>query len=104
LWILIVFSLLSPMVQRYATDYRRLRAIRRLEEQRSSRVITLIHRQESIALLGLPLSRFIDIDDSEALLRAIRLTPDDLPIGLVVHTPGGLVLAADRPGLGAPPG
>ena len=82
------------MAQRYATNYRRLRAIQRLEKQRSSRVITLIHRQESIALLGLPLSRFIDIDDSEALLRAIRLTPDNLPIDLVIHTPGRLVLTA----------
>ncbi len=96
LWIFIVLSFLSPMVQRYATNYRRLRAIQRLEKQRSSRVITLIHRQESIALLGLPLSRFIDIDDSEALLRAIRLTPDNLPIDLVIHTPGGLVLAAEQ--------
>ena len=96
LWIFIFLSVLSPMIQRWTTNYRRLRAIRRLEEQRSSRVITLIHRQESIALLGLPLSRYIDIDDSEALLRAIRLTPDSLPIDLVIHTPGGLVLAAEQ--------
>ena len=96
LWIFIILSVLSPMIQRWTTNYRRLRAIRRLEEQRSSRVITLIHRQESIALLGLPLSRYIDIDDSEALLRAIRLTPDSLPIDLVIHTPGGLVLAAEQ--------
>lgn len=54
LWIFIVVSFLSPMAQRDATNYRRLRAIQRLEKQRSSRVITLIHRQESIALLGLP--------------------------------------------------
>ena len=30
------------------------------------------------------------------MLRAIRLTPPDLPIDLVLHTPGGLVLAADQ--------
>ena len=96
LWVFIFLSVLSPMIQRWTINYRRLRAIRRLEEQRSSRVITLIHRQESIALLGLPLSRYIDIDDSEALLRAIRLTPDSLPIDLVIHTPGGLVLAAEQ--------
>ena len=96
LWVFIILAFLSPMIQRQTTNYRRLRAIRRLEQQRNSRVITLIHRQESIALLGLPLARFIDIDDSEALLRAVRLTPDDLPIDLVVHTPGGLVLAAEQ--------
>ena len=61
--IFIIFSILSPMIQRGVTNSRRLRAIRRLEVRRRSRVITLIHRQESIALLGLPLTRFIDIDD-----------------------------------------
>ncbi len=29
-------------------------------------------------------------------MRAIRLTPDDMPIDLVLHTPGGLVLAAEQ--------
>jgi ClpP class serine protease len=94
--IFIILAVLSPIIQRLNTSYRRLRAIRRLEQQRNSRVITLIHRQESVALLGLPISRYIDIDDSEALLRAFRLTPDNLPIDLIIHTPGGLVLAAEQ--------
>jgi ClpP class serine protease len=59
-------------------------------------VITLIHRQESVSLLGIPLRRFIDIEDSEQVLRAIRLTPDSVPIDLVVHSPGGLVLASEQ--------
>jgi ClpP class serine protease len=96
LLILVVFSLITPMIQRFTTNYQRVRAIRRLEEKRGSRVVTLIHRQESISLLGLPISRYIDVDDSEAILRAVRLTPDELPMDLVVHTPGGLVLAAEQ--------
>src|SRR5207302_9202246 len=60
------------------------------------RVITLIHRQESVSLLGIPLRRFIDVEDSEQVLRAIRLTPDTVPIDLIAHTPGGLVLAAEQ--------
>jgi ClpP class serine protease len=43
-----------------------------------------------------PVSSRIDIDDSEAILRAIRLTPDEQPIDLILHTPGGLVLAAEQ--------
>jgi ClpP class serine protease len=96
LLILVVFFLVTPMIQRFATNYQRVRAIRRLEQKRGSRVVTLIHRQESISLLGLPISRYIDVDDSEAILRAVRLTPDELPMDLVVHTPGGLVLAAEQ--------
>ena len=73
-----------------------MRLIQKLERQRHSRVITLIHRQETLAFLGIPFSRYIDIDDSEEVLRAIRLTPEDMPIDLIVHTPGGLVLAAEQ--------
>ncbi len=77
-------------------DRRRRELIRRLEHERGSRVITLIHRQETMSLLGLPFGRYIDIDDSEQLLRAIRLTPPEMPIDLLLHTPGGLVLASDQ--------
>ena len=56
----------------------------------------MIHRQETVGLLGVPLYRFIDIDDSEAVLRAIRMTPDETPIDLLLHTPGGLVLASEQ--------
>lgn len=74
----------------------RLRLIHQLEQRRGSRVITLIHRQEAVSFLGIPLARYIDIDDAEAVLRAIRLTPDEMLIDFIVHTPGGLVLAAEQ--------
>jgi ClpP class serine protease len=95
-WIFLVISSVWPMLQRRLLDMARIRAIQRLERLRGSRVITLIHRQESMALLGFPIARYIDIDDSEQILRAIHLTPPDLPIDMVLHTPGGLVLAAEQ--------
>ena len=85
-----------PRVFRWRRDRHRRDLIRRLEHDRGSRVITLIHRQETVSLLGLPFGRYIDIDDSEQLLRAIRMTPPDMPIDLLLHTPGGLVLASDQ--------
>jgi ClpP class serine protease len=57
-------------------------------------MILLIHRQETMRLLGFPILRYIDINDSEDVLRAIRITDPEVPIDLVLHTPGGLVLAA----------
>jgi ClpP class serine protease len=45
-------------------------------------------------LLGFPIARYIDINDSEEVLRAIQMTDDDVPLDIVLHTPGGLVLAA----------
>src|SRR5207244_4254560 len=70
------------------------------------RVITLIHRQEAFSFFGLQFARFIDVDDSEQILRAIELTDRSVPIDLIVHTPGGLVFAAraDRPGPAPGPG
>src|SRR5262249_4382338 len=60
------------------------------------RLIALIHRQETMSILGFPLLRYIDIQDSEELLRALRLTAEDVPIDIVLHTPGGLALAAEQ--------
>jgi ClpP class serine protease len=91
-----VLFFLVPPLQRWALATRRARAISALQRDRHSRVIAMIHRQETVGFLGVPLYRFIDIQDSEEILRAIRLTPADTPIDLVLHTPGGLVLASEQ--------
>jgi ClpP class serine protease len=95
-FIFLIISSVQPALQRRMVESRRLNAIRTLEQQRGSRVILLIHRQESISLLGIPITRFINIEDSEQILRAIRLTPPNVPIDLILHTPGGLVLATEQ--------
>ena len=74
----------------------RAEVIRRFEQERKSRVIALIHRQEVVSVFGVPVSSSITIEDSEAVLRAIRLTPADQPIDVILHTPGGHVLAAEQ--------
>lgn len=96
IWIYFIVITLLPMLQRGWINTRRLQQLQALEKKRGSRVITLIHRQESVSFLGIPLARYIDIDDSEAVLTAIRLTPPQLPIDLILHTPGGLVLASEQ--------
>lgn len=70
--------------------------LHRLERERASRVIALVHRQETMSLFGFPLMRHIDVNDSEDVLRAIKLIDPDWPIDMIVHTPGGLVLAAGQ--------
>jgi len=96
LWVFFIIASLVPLFQQRTIEMRRLSLMRSLEKQRGSRLITLIHRQESIAFLGIPISRYVDIEDSEEMLRAIRLTPDDYPLDIVLHTPGGLALAAEQ--------
>jgi ClpP class serine protease len=77
-------------------ERQRSASLGQFERERNSRVIALIHRQESASLLGVPVMGSISIDDSEAVLRAIRLTPAEQPIDLILHTPGGTVLAAEQ--------
>ena len=95
-WLLIILFSLLPLFQQKNLEWARLRLIKEIERKRKSRVITMIHRQERIAFMGFPLVRYITIEDSERILRAIRMTPDDMPIDLIVHTPGGLALAATQ--------
>ena len=96
LWIFLLLSSLQPIWQKRKMEYRRFRSIDEFQQKRKSRTILLIHRQESISFLGVPISRYITIEDSEKILRAIRLTPSDVPIDLILHTPGGLVLATGQ--------
>jgi ClpP class serine protease len=100
IWILIGLVILAafliPYLQKRRIVGNRLAAIRFIEKKRRSRVITIIHRQETMTLLGFPIYRYIDIEDSEQVLRAIRLTPREMPLDLVLHTPGGLVLASEQ--------
>lgn len=41
---------------------------------------------------GIPLMRYIDMSDSEQVLKALEMTDSDMPIDFILHTPGGLVL------------
>ena len=98
LWFFFMLSAVQPLLSQRLLALQRAQALRALEKRNGSRAITLIHRREGFALLGIPFGGFIDIDDSEAVIRAIEMTGDDVPIDLVLHTPGGLVLAAEQIG------
>jgi ClpP class serine protease len=95
-WGLLVVLLVMQFVGRGAVEAERDAALKAFQEARKSRAIALIHRQDRVSILGIPVASYISIDDSEAVLRAIRLTPDGQPIDLILHTPGGLVLAAEQ--------
>jgi ClpP class serine protease len=94
IWLFFLFSALQPVLKQRFLEASRQRLIAKIERQRGSRVILLVHRQETMSLLGFPVFRYIDVNDSEEVLRAIHLTDPAVPIDIVLHTPGGLVLAS----------
>jgi ClpP class serine protease len=93
-WLFFMFTAIQPVMRQRLQEFARMRKIARLESKRDSRVVLLIHRQETMRFLGFPVARYIDINDSEDVLRAIQMTGPDVPLDLILHTPGGLVLAA----------
>ena len=95
-WFLLLYLILHPQLQLRGLRAARLKLIRLIEEKYRWRVITMIHRQERMGFLGFPVYRFIDIEDSEAVIRAIRSIRPGETIALILHTPGGLVLAASQ--------
>ncbi len=95
-WLFFIISALQPAIRQRMLVTARMKLMQKIEKQRKSRLIALIHRQETMSLLGFPLMRFINIEDSEEILRAIKLTDKNVPIDLIIHTPGGLVLASKQ--------
>ncbi len=93
-WLFFIIVALQPLLKKRLLLATRQKVLATLEKKRGSRVIVLIHRQETMSLLGFPILRYIDVDDSEEIIRAIHLTDPDMPLDLVLHTPGGLVLAS----------
>jgi ClpP class serine protease len=95
-WLVLLGIVLLQVFGSRGPDRQRASLLGQFEAERKSRVIAMIHRQESASVLGVPVASSISIDDSEAVLRAIRFTPPEQPIDVILHTPGGLVLAAEQ--------
>jgi ClpP class serine protease len=94
LWLFFMLIALQPVIKQRLLESSRQRLLTQIEQRRGSRVILLAHRQETMSFLGFPIMRYIDIDDAENIMRACEMTDPEVPIDIVLHTPGGLVLAA----------
>lgn len=89
-----IFLSLQPLLQQRALEVMRHRKISTIEKERKSRVILIVHRQETMRLLGFPLVQYINMSDTEEVIHAIRMTDPDMPLDIILHTPGGVALAA----------
>jgi ClpP class serine protease len=94
IWVFFIFMALQPLLAARVLAMRRAAKFAGIQSKRNSRLIAIIHRQEAMRFFGFPIARYIDMDDAEQVLYAIRTTPDEQPIDVILHTPGGLVIAA----------
>lgn len=58
-WVIMLFVIFLPLLQQKMMHGKRMAVIRALERKRNSRVITLIHRQETMKFLGFPVMRCV---------------------------------------------
>lgn len=94
IFFLFLLMTLQPLLTARWFAVKREQALRAIEQERGTRVITMIHRQEKASLFGFSIPRHIDLEDAQTIIAAIKATPANRPIDLILHTPGGLVLAA----------
>lgn len=85
--------MLQPLLTGWMFTLRRAWAIRGIETRRRSRVITMIYRPEKRSLFGFNMSNMIGLEDAQSIISAIKAAPRDILIDLLLHTPGGLLLA-----------
>jgi hypothetical protein len=71
----------------------RRKIIHDIEQERGTKVITMIHKRE--LWTGPGEDPEIGLEDAETVLQEIRSTPPDKPIDIILHTPGGIALAAE---------
>jgi ClpP class serine protease len=93
-WTLLALAALEPFARRCMRGIARRWRIAALQRKRGSRVVLLVHREETLALLGFPIARQRHMDPAEDVLRAIQLADREQPIDLILHTPPGRQLAA----------
>lgn len=68
---------------------------RKFEKETGGTIVKLVHSQPSsiLDMFKLPM---ITLDDSHKVMRALKDIPSSRQIHLVLHTPGGMVIAAEQ--------
>ena len=93
-WVLLAVVALQPLLMGRWFSLKRVAShSRHREGQRLARHNHDLPAGEGRSLLGFPVSRFINLEDAQTIIAAIKETPTDRPIDFIVHT-AGLVLAA----------
>jgi len=75
-WLLLIFMLLFQWLRSPSYERERMQVIEAIQKERGTRAITLIHRQETVSLFGIPVSKYINIDDAEAISQVTSLVSE----------------------------
>lgn len=96
LWAGLILLFLYPYFLNWWLDRKKTLFMRVLGRQSRAQIITLIHTSNRLSFLGFTFFRMIDMSDMEDILDAIRSTPKNKPIDLILHVTGGMVLSTTQ--------
>ena len=86
---------ISPVAQLLALQLRRARRRRRIGHARSSRVVDLVYRIETVAFYGLPAVRYVCVPLTREVLRDLDGVPATASLDVLVHLPPGVVIGLE---------
>jgi len=99
-WLVIIlpFVLLPFIRRKRGPSLTALRAevIAKIEKARGSRVIAIIHHRDRVYAKQRVPHTYIDMETAEEFLSALRSVRPEQPLDIVLHTPGGVLVAAQQ--------
>jgi len=68
-------------------------AVENYEKAHNAKVLFLVHRKKQVGFFGVPVYEYLEVSDAHKLLAELKKTSQDKNIVLVIHSPGGELLA-----------
>jgi len=93
-----VFFILSgvifSIVSQFMVDYQLNTIVSQYEKKYNAKIFYFIHRKKNLGIFGIPLYEYLEVYDAHRFLRDLRSVPQDKNLVIILHSPGGELLAA----------
>ncbi|MGC9100100.1 MAG: SDH family Clp fold serine proteinase [Caldisericum sp.] len=87
------FGFLTSFLPQAIKEKKLSELIENYERKNNAKVLYLIHKKKHVGLFGIPVYEFLEVFDAHKILKELKNLPPDKNILLVIHSPGGELLA-----------
>ena len=95
---MIIFFVLSGilfnLISQFLVEYHIRQLISGYEKAHDAKVFYFIHRKRSLGIFGISLYEYLEVYDAHRFLRDLKSVPEDKNLVIIIHSPGGELLAA----------
>jgi hypothetical protein len=96
LYVFLAALVALPIVELLLLEARRARALRAFGAARGRHALAIVEREETVALLGLPLFRYATVPSAGEVARSLQRVPAGAPLDVLVHLPYDAPLDVDE--------